>query len=118
MNSQPPRTDSLRDSPLVVRDTATLQTAMLSIDMNTHRTVIVVNDRNVVVGTLSDGDIRKALLDGRLFTTPVHRVMNPDFISLTAKERDRAKAIFDEHHIFLIPVIDEGGVLLEILAAY
>ncbi len=118
MNSQSPRTDSLRASPLVVRDTATIQAAMLSIDTNTHRTVIVVNDRNVVVGTLSDGDIRKALLDGRLLTTPVHRVMNPDFIALTVKDRARAKAIFDEHHIFLIPVIDEDGMLLEILAAY
>lgn len=118
MTSQPPRTDTLRDLPLVVRDTATIQAAMLSIDTNTHRTVIVVNDADVVVGTLSDGDIRKALLDGRLFTTPVHRVMNPDFIALTLQERDRAAAIFDEHHIFLIPVIDEHGKLLDILTAY
>lgn len=116
MNSQ--TGDALRGSPLVVRDTATIQAAMVSIDLNTHRSVVVVNDRNVVVGMLSDGDIRKAVLDGRLLSTPVHRVMNPDFIALTPQARDRARAIFDEHHIILIPVIDETGMLLEILSEY
>lgn len=113
-----PTSDSFRDSALVVRDTATIQAAMLSIDLNTHRTVIVVNDNNVVVGTLSDGDIRKALLDGRLLTTPVNRVMNADFTALTQSDRDRAGEIFAESHIFLIPVIDEHGKLVDILKAY
>jgi CBS domain-containing protein len=110
--------DPGRISKLVVNETDTVQAAMLAIDQNSCRSVIVVNDANVVVGTLSDGDIRKSLLEGRLMTTPVHRVMNSDFIALTASEQGRARSIFDETHVFLIPVIDEHGKLLDILTAY
>ncbi len=105
-------------SKLVVNDTDTIQAAMLAIDQNLYRSVIVVNEANVVVGALSDGDIRRSMLEGRLMMTPVHRVMNSDFIALTASEQGRARSIFDETHVFLIPVIDEHGKLLDILTAY
>lgn len=105
-------------SKFVVNETDTIQAAMLAIDRNCYRSVIVVNDESVVVGTLSDGDVRKSLLDGRLLSTPVHRVMNSDFIALTSSDRARAPAIFAEHHVFLIPVIDKHGKLLDILTAY
>jgi len=105
-------------SKLVVSDTDTIQAAMMAIENNDHRSVVVVNAHGVAVGTVSDGDIRKSLLDGRLLATPVHRVMNMDFIALTDSERSRAPGIFQEKHIFLIPLIDERGKLLDVLTAY
>ncbi len=102
----------------VVRDTDTVKSAMATIEDNLHRSVVVVNESDVVVGMLSDGDIRKAILDGRLLTTPVHRVMNADFTALRPSETGRAQQIFTTTHIFLIPVIDEHGRLLDILTAY
>lgn len=110
---------SARGSSLyVVRETDTIQAAMLAIENNDHRSVIVVNPHGIVVGTVSDGDIRKSMLDGRLLTTPVHRVMNPDFVALTLAQRDRAPGLFAERHIFLIPLIDDHGKLLDVLTAY
>lgn len=104
-----------RSSLYVVRDADTLQAAMLAIDKNLHRSVVVINGAGVVVGMLSDGDVRKSLLDGRLFSTPVHRVMNSDFIALAPGEQEKARAIFAEGHVFVIPVIDERGKLLDVL---
>jgi CBS domain-containing protein len=105
-------------SKLVVRDTDTLEEAMVAIEHNGYRSVIVVNENDVVVGTLSDGDARKSVLDHRLLSTPVHRVMNPNFIALTAEEKEKAKAKFDATHVFLIPLIDEHGRLIDIVTAY
>jgi len=102
----------------VVEKHATLEAAMAQIEENNHRSVIVVDDDRVVVGTLSDGDIRKALLDHRLLSTPVHQVMNLNFLALKPEDAHRAKAIFDQEHIFLIPVVDDEGHLVEILRAY
>ena len=53
--------------------------------------MIVVDDRDVAVGTLSDGDARKAILDRRLLSTPVRSVMNMNFISVGPDEEERAK---------------------------
>ena len=99
-------------SPFVVRDTDTLLTAVLAIERNEHRTVVVTNNDNIVVGVLSDGDARMSLIDGRLLSTPVHRVMNADFIAVSPKEHAKAKEILAQGHIFVIPVVDAQGKLL------
>ncbi|MBI4353731.1 MAG: CBS domain-containing protein [Candidatus Omnitrophica bacterium] len=106
------------ESPYTVSDNDTIETAMALIEQNNHRSVVVVDARGVVVGTLSDGDIRKAVLDHRVLSMPVHQAMNTHFIAVTAEEADRAKAIFEQQHIFLIPVIDRLGHLVNIMTAY
>lgn len=105
-------------SKLIIRDTDTLEEALVAIENNGCRSVIVVNENEVVVGTLSDGDARKSMLDHRLLSTPVHRVMNPNFIALTIDEREKARAMFEASHVFLLPLIDEHGKLIDVLTAY
>jgi len=105
-------------APYVVRPTDSLEDAMALIEQNRHRSVVVVNDDGVVVGTLADGDARKAILDHRLLSTPVADVMNTNFIALVPAEADQAAEIFGREHIFLIPVVDESGCLVELRAAY
>lgn len=105
-------------SQFVVRPSDSLEDALALIEENGHRTVIVVDERDVVVGTLSDGDARKAILDHRLLATPVQNVMNTNFISVTEAHRDEARELFDREHIFLIPVLAEDGRLFDIARAY
>lgn len=97
---------------------ARLVDALALIEKNVHRSVIVLGKDGVVVGTLSDGDVRKALLAGRLLEAPVRDVMNTNFISLGPDEVDRAKKIFEDTHIFLIPVVDKRARLKDVLEAY
>jgi predicted transcriptional regulator len=105
-------------SKLVIRDTVTLEEALVAIENNFYRSVIVLNKDDVVVGTLSDGDARKSVLDHRLLSTPVNRVMNSNCIALTVDEKQKAKTIFEHTNVFLIPIIDEHGKLIDVLTAY
>lgn len=98
----------------VVRDMDTLLTALVAIERNEHRTVVVTNKDNIVVGVLSDGDARMSLIDGRLLSTPVHRIMNADFIAVSPKEHAKARKIIAQGHIFVIPVVDVHGKLLAV----
>lgn len=102
----------------VIDSSSRLKDAMAAIEENRHRSLIVVSSGDVVAGTLSDGDIRKALLDGRLMVAPVRDLMNTNFISLRREETGRAREIFAETHIFLIPVVDERSRLLDVIEAY
>ncbi len=104
--------------PYLVHKHDTVEAAMLMIEENRHRSVIVIDEQGVVVGTLSDGDIRKVMLDRRLLTIPVHQAMNPNCICLKLAEEYRAKEIFAREHIFLIPIVDDKGHLLKVLTAY
>ena len=105
-------------SRYVVQKSDTLEAAMLLIEENRHRSVVVLDDRGVVVGTLSDGDARKAILDRRLLSTPVEHVMNTNFVAVGSDERARAREAIERDHLFLIPIVDAEGKLLDIEAAY
>ena len=98
----------------VVRDTDTLLAALVAIERNEHRTIVVTNKDNIVVGVLSDGDARMSIIDGRLLSTPVHRIMNADFIAVSPKEHAKARKIMAQGHIFVIPVVDVHGKLLDV----
>ena len=91
---------------------------MALIEENRHRSVVVIDAANVVVGTLSDGDARKAILDHRLLSTPVSQVMNTNFIAVGPNERGQAAALLEQAHIFLVPVIDREGRLVDVMRAY
>jgi CBS domain-containing protein len=111
-------TDDRSPVPYVVRPTDTLEDAMAVIEANRHRSVIVVNDDRIVVGTLADGDVRKAILDRRLLSTPVADVMNTNFIAVAPADAERAAEIFEREHVFLVPVVDENGRLVDLRTAY
>lgn len=105
-------------SAYVVGPADTLEDALALIEANRHRTAIVVDSSGVVVGTLSDGDARKAILDHRLLSTPVEQVMNTNFVALSPASVAEAPTIFAAEHIFVIPVVGERGELVDLLSAY
>ena len=69
--------------------TDTLNTAMSKIEINCNRTIIIVHNSKIY-GVLTDGDIRKALLNGRSLNTICEVVMNRNFTVSTSKEEARA----------------------------
>lgn len=94
---------------------STIEEAWTKIENNQHRSVIIV-DKGKVVGTLSDGDLRKTMLAHRLLSAPVKEAMNTNFVALKENEIDEAVKIFEERDIFLIPVIGREMKLLDIIA--
>lgn len=101
-----------------VQGDATIEDALARIEKNSHRSVIVIDEGRKVIGTLSDGDIRKAVLNRRLLTTPVQDIMNLNFVWLSPGDTDRASELFQHYHIFLIPVLGPSNELLDVLTAY
>ncbi len=104
-------------SNYVIADTSTIAEAMQAITLNHRGTVIVVDEVERVIGVVSDGDIRRAMVKGLIVEAPVLKCLNANFIALTkkatAKERE---AIFDQQpQINLVPVIDKQNRLLDLV---
>lgn len=98
----------------VTQDDSSIEEAWSKIEINRHRSIIIIK-KNKVVGTLSDGDIRKAILLKRLLSTPVKEIMNVNFISISKNEINKTGEIFKEKNIFLLPVVDEKMHLIDIV---
>jgi CBS domain-containing protein len=87
---------------------ATIQDALVAITNNHLGTVIVVDKDNAVLGVLSDGDIRRALVRDALLVTPIMKVLNTDFISVYETDPAAAEKIFAEYPgINVIPILNK-----------
>lgn len=102
-------------SPFLVSPDDPTYKALEKIELNKFGTVIVTNGQKVV-GTLSDGDIRKILLTNNMLSIPVRDVMNQNFTSILPGQEVEAKAIFQKaFFIRIIPIVDSDGMLLGLL---
>jgi dTDP-glucose pyrophosphorylase len=94
---------------LIRPDTKTFE-AMKIIDASAMQIALVVDDQSRLVGVVTDGDIRRALLKGLSLEEPVHLIMNRNFT--TADQQTSAEEILglmrrkSLHHI---PLVDSQG---------
>lgn len=82
-------------------------------------TLFVCDHDGRVTGSVTDGDVRRALLRGVCVTDPVSRAMNTSFRALHANE-DAHSAVLSLRSmrlsgIVLAPVVDEDGRITEII---
>ena len=107
---------AIRDE-FVVQITDTVRTAMEKINANRHRVVIVLNGRKVV-GTVSDGDLRRAVLREVLPISPVEKIMNINCISTTETDPDIVLEIIRQKKVTVLPVVNQKNELIDVALAY
>lgn len=87
--------------------------ALKVIDSGTLQIALVVDAERRLVGTLTDGDVRRGLLRGITLDQPVHRVMNGHPITLEKGHgREAALELMRQRAIHQIPVVDDMGRLI------
>lgn len=91
----------------IIKQSQTIYDAMNAINENWHEVVFVENDSSIIIGTVTDGDIRRGLLNGLEFRTPIVEVMNSEFISVS-ENMDRATVLdlMKAHSIRQIPILN------------
>ena len=79
-------------------------------------TLFVVDTENRVVGSVTDGDIRRGLLKGIKLDESVDKVMSREFISLSTNDFVYTKLKFiREKQIKLVPVLNGKGEIVKIV---
>jgi CBS domain-containing protein len=80
------------------------------------RTCVVVDSDKHIIGVLSEGDIVRAFKSGRLLRTPVSDVMNPNPFTFNSRvSTEELIKTWREKGIECVPVVDQSGLLLDIL---
>jgi len=109
----------IENSNYAIRSDASIQEAMEAITLNHRGCVVVVDGKNVVMGVVSDGDIRRALIKGAISHTPVEKVMNTNFSFVKNENKETLKnpeKYFFEHQIEqVVPVVGNNNELIEVL---
>jgi dTDP-glucose pyrophosphorylase len=87
----------------------TIKKAMEKLSKEGERCLVVVSSKNKFLGTITDGDIRKSLLNGFKISNSVNDVFNKKATYLVKNKYnvDQVKKLFIENNFDLIPVVDE-----------
>lgn len=97
---------------------ATLRETIRVIDTGALKIALVVDDAQKLLGTVTDGDIRRGILRGCSLEDEVRQVLNPvPTVAAQNEGKDQILALMRLKQVYQIPVIDSDGKLvgLEIL---
>lgn len=90
--------------------------ALCLIDKNQSGFVLVWDEKKTLLGTLTDGDIRRALINGSSVTDSVKGVYIEKFkyLNITDNIGD-AIELFKNKNIKFLPIVDKDGVLVNVI---
>ena len=99
----------------VLTPNATLKDAIRLLNESSLQIALVLDADNKLLGTITDGDIRRALLVRDDLTIPVSQIMfrKPRF--LFAHERDRAAAYMREQSIAQLPILSTDMQVVDLI---
>lgn len=98
---------------VVLETGATIRDAMRVIDRGALRIALVCDTQRCLLGTVTDGDIRRGLLVDCNMEDSVDRVMNihPKTAKVT-DSREQCLKIMDKYDLLSLPIVNEQGHLL------
>ncbi|EAU71031.1 nucleoside-diphosphate-sugar pyrophosphorylase [Synechococcus sp. BL107] len=99
------------------QDTKVIE-AMRVIEHGGAQIALVIGRKQQLLGTLTDGDIRRGILHGKKLESPVKDLMNRNFqsakYSTTANRQEMIK-MMKKNFLRHLPVIDKNGNVVELL---
>lgn len=98
-----------------------IKTALTYLNENQDKCLVVLDKKNKLLGTLTDGDIRRSILKGLSFEHSIKKIINkkPFYIKLKNKEKNKlinvTKNILKNYSV--IPVVNSNKILIKIISS-
>ena len=100
-----------------IKKTATIQDALKAMVDNGSKCLVVVDSKNRMIGSLSDGDIRREILKRRKLSFKISTIFNkePKFLFIKKYTATKAQNLFLKYLVDIIPVVDEKKNIIKII---
>lgn len=97
----------------VIHADSTLEDAIRALNDSSLKIVLVADSRGVLIGTITDGDIRRGLLKGLHLSSLTADIINKNPISVLPNlSRDQVTKIMFQHNVMQIPIVDKDNILI------
>lgn len=103
---------------VVVASTTTIRNTIEKIDASALQIALVLDQNNKLLGTITDGDVRRGLLKGITLDDAAAKIMNVNpIVAHTNESRDSILSLMRTKKLHQLPVIGESGIIegLEII---
>jgi len=107
--------NTLKD--ITVSSGTSIHDVLALIDNAASRFAFVNNSHDELIGTVTDGDIRRGLLQGLTLSDSIDRCMNRDFKSIsTVDKKSKAYCLARRFNLNHIPVLSEEKKVVELIS--
>ena len=97
----------------ILPQSATVEKAIQVLNETGLKIVLVADEDFILLGTVSDGDIRRSLLNGLTLSNSIETVLNSNPIVIEeGLSSESALTLMTENKIQQIPIVDKKGKLL------
>ncbi len=101
---------------LITQPNVPLLDALKKLDKSGTGILLIVDSKDKLLGVITDGDVRRALLKNISLQAPVSEVMNRKFRSWPLeKSRETAILYLKRMELRQLPVVDKNGTLVDII---
>lgn len=104
-------------SNYTVNESYSVRQALLRMEQNEYKFLLVVDEDGRLLATMTDGDIRRYLLHIDSLEAPVGNVGNRSPHTVTGRSRELAGQIMDAGGLDFVPAIDDCGRLVGVFGA-
>lgn len=98
---------------ILINKKATIRDAIKTINKNSSKSAIIVDSNNKIIGLLSDGDIRRAIIKNIKLNSKAITIATKDpFVVPSNISLNKIKEIMKSNGLFQIPVVDKNKKLI------
>lgn len=92
---------------ILLNKSDTIFSAINALNKGSLRIVLVTDKNDVLLGTVTDGDIRRSIINQIAMDEPIHKIMssNPSFVH-KGENRNKILSLMRERDIIHMPVVD------------
>ena len=100
---------------LLIKPNANIKNTLEQLSKTGEKCLVVVDKKNKLLGTISDGDVRKAILKGKFYKNKISEFYqkNPIFLRKENYSLSQAKNILIKKRINIIPIIGEARKIVD-----
>ena len=102
---------------IFIQSNSSIKEALRQLDKTSEGCLIVVNKKNKLLGTLSDGDLRRIILKGKLINDKINGIYEkkPTFIKKENYSLNHIKDLFLKKMIDVIPIVDNSKKVIDLV---
>ena len=102
---------------LLINPNSKIKNALKQMTETGEKCLVVVDKKNKLLGTLSDGDVRKAILNGKIYEDKINEYYHkrPTFLRKENYSLSQAKNIFLKKRIDVIPIVKKLKKVVDVI---
>jgi len=102
---------------ITIHPKVTIKEAMEALDKTAEKVLLVVDENQVLIGALTDGDIRRHILKERDLIGTIENTYNknPIFVFKEEFDSEKIEAMFFKNKIDVIPILDQERKVIDFI---